>query len=101
MVRQILFGIILSIVAILCLKEIQWFLHYLLMGHQLVNGFFAKFLRGGLIADIICATIALFLIPFIVAVVPATIYWAVTKREWIFFPHVFWVTWLLLLAVLA
>lgn len=101
MLKQILIAVILSALAVLCLPQLASFLQLLAHFHHAVANFLANYIHGSYAANTICAALALLLIPLVIAGIPAFIYWISTKRMWHYFPHVFWIVWVLLLAVLV
>ena len=101
MLKHILIAITFSLLAILLLNEISWFLHFLIVGYKIILTFLAKFITGDYLAKVIRDALALFSISILVAIIPSFIYWVFTRRQLIYFPHILLVAWLLLLARLA
>jgi hypothetical protein len=101
MLKHILIAIIFSLLAILLLHEISWFLHFLVVAYKVILNFLAKFITGNYLAVVIRDALGLFGIAMLVAIIPSCIYWIFTRRQLTYFPHILLVAWLLLLARLA
>ncbi len=101
MLKHIVIAIIVSLIAILAVHQSALLLHWLVYSHKVMSSLLGQIFSGGDIGALIRKTIALFMVPLIVALIPAGFYWGVTRKYFDYFPHVFWATWLLLFAVLV
>lgn len=96
MLKQSIFVIIISIIVFLFGQQISHVLHLIGSLHQQTIHFLSQIFAGGYIGLIIRHVLAVFVIPFIIALIPTGIYYAIKHKPFPFFPHVLWVSWIIL-----
>lgn len=99
--RQAIYLLVLSIVAVLLVKQVSLVLHYLGTGYHLLDRQLAAVFSGGYIASIIRYTITLVLLPTLVAAIPATLYWFFKRKLMPYFFECLWLVWVVVLTRLA
>ncbi len=100
MLRQSFFVLLASLIVVLLATELAFILNYMDRAHLMLAGLLAKVFAGGTVGSIIRHTIALFLIPFIIALIPALIYYLAKKSSFPYFVYVIWVCWIILATML-
>lgn len=101
MLKHVILVIILSLLAVLFMHELGYIAHYLEIAHSFIAKHLLKIFAGGTTGRIIQNTVALFIIPFVTAVIPALVYWGITRKSFLYFPYVLWAAWLILVITLA
>lgn len=96
MLKQSLLILAASILVIFFARELNVIIVLLANAHHFVAAELGKLFANGTIGSIVRRAIALFIIPFIVALIPTLIYWAVTRTEFKYFAHIFWTAWIIL-----
>lgn len=101
MLKHILLLIVLSIIVIIGLHQLALFLHWIGYGHAWLAGKFNLLFSGISFGFLISRVLALIIIPLIVALIPAFIYWLIKRSE---MPHLFlvvWIIWIMLITIIA
>ena len=98
---SILVLIILSILAVFFLPEVRIVLHWIADAHQFLLDKLALLIHGDHTAKIVRLTLALVLVPLIIALIPAFIYWLFKRRMMPNYMAVVWVIWFGLVTILA
>lgn len=98
---SILILIILSLLAVFLIPEIRIILHWIIDAHHFLLAKLAIIITGDHIGKILRTTLALVLVPFILALVPAFIYWLFKRRTMPNYMAVVWVVWSVLVTILA
>lgn len=101
MLKHILLLIVLSIVVIIGLHQLAIFLHWIGYGHAWLAGKFNLLFSGISFGFLISRVLALIIIPLIVSLIPAFIYWLIKRSE---MPHLFlvvWIIWIMLITIIA
>lgn len=101
MLKQSLFVLIASAIVVVFVREIGYVLFMLDGAHFFITEQLAKVFAGGQIGNVIRHSLALFIIPFVIALIPALIYWFATRTNFKYFPHILWVSWIVLATLLA
>lgn len=101
MLKQSLFLLLGSLLVVLLATELAFLLNFADQMHLLLASGLANVFAGGTIGSIIRHTIAFFLIPFFIALIPSLIYWAATRSAFKYFPHILWVGWIILATILV
>lgn len=101
MLKHVLLLIILSIVAILFIHQLTHFLLYIGYSHTWLSRVFQAILSGFNAGRMVSHILALVIIPFIFALIPAFIYWIIKRGE---MPHLMtlvWIIWIMLTTIIA
>ena len=98
---SILILIILSILAVFFIPELRIILHWIADAHRFLLDKLALVIAGGEIARVIRTTLALVIIPLLLALIPAFFYWLVKRRMMPNYMAVVWVIWCVLITILA
>lgn len=93
--KQIVALVILSLGIILAVPYAQLVIQVLLNAHELVIQFLADVFTGGQAGSLLKGLIGLLTIPFIVALIPALIYWGIRRYWFPYFLEIIWIVWLL------
>lgn len=101
MLKQSLFVLIASAIVVVFVREIAYVLFFVDGVHYFITEQLAKVFAGGQIGNIIRDSIVLFLIPFIIALIPALIYWAATRTPFKYYMHVLWLSWIIMATLLV
>lgn len=101
MLKQSLFVLLASAIVVLLLTELAYVLFFVSSMHFFIAKQLAKVFAGGMIGNIIRDSIALFIIPFIIALIPSLIYWAATRAQFKYFTPIIWVSWIILATLLV
>jgi len=101
MLKQSLFALVASVLVVFFIRELGYILFLIDGAHFFITEQLAKVFAGGQIGNIIRHAIALFIIPFLIALVPALIYWFATRTSFKYFPHILWVGWIILATLLV
>lgn len=98
---NLLLFIILSILMVFLIREMHVVVRWIDIAHQWIINSLALIISGGEIARIIRLSLGLILVPLIIALIPAFIYW-IFKRSWLpYYMTIVWVIWLILVTILA
>ncbi len=95
MLKHITAVVVLSILVIVGMPYVQQGLQFLLLGHEWLSDLLKDVFSGGQAGNIIRQLIALLVIPVIIALIPAVIYWLVRRSWFPWFMEVVWVVWLI------
>jgi hypothetical protein len=95
MVKQIIAIIALSIIVILSMPYSQQAIKYLLAAHDWIAQILTEVFSGGQVGNTARELFALLTVPFIVALIPACIYWFVRRQWFPQFMNIVWVVWLI------
>jgi len=98
---SILILILLSVLAVFFIPEVRIILHGIADAHHFLLDKLALLIKGDYAAKIIRTTLALVLIPLILALIPAFIYWLFKRRMMPNYMAVVWVIWFVLITILA
>ena len=101
MFKQIALLFALSIIIIFCLKELAYLFHFIIYWHNLVMHGLTRVFAGNNMGIILRNVSALVLLPLIIALVPAGIFRFVAHREFEYFSHCLWASWLILATILV
>lgn len=86
--------ILLSVVIVLTMPYAQQAIQFLLTAHGSVSQWLTEIFSGGETGNLIRLAIALLVIPFVVVLGPAMVFWLI-KRRWLpGFMTMVWVVWL-------
>ena len=83
------------------MKQVNLVLHYYGSLHSLLHHYLSQVFANGWLGNLIRGAIELFVIPFVVALIPGTIYWLIKRQQ---MPYLFcsmWGLWLILLTMMA
>lgn len=94
MLKQIIAIILFSVLITIGMPYAKQGLQYIIQAHDWISDFLTQVFSGGQAGNIIRNTITLLLIPLLIALIPALIYW-IAKRSW--FPYFAQVIWVILL----
>lgn len=100
-VVNIILLIALSIIAIFFLSEIRMVLHWISDAHTFLLDKLALVIHGGELARVIRMTLALVIVPLIIALIPAFIYWIFRRRMMPNYMAIVWMIWFILITLLA
>lgn len=78
--KHILVLFVLCVISIIWLREIAHVLHYLMDGYIALSKALSRLIVGGYVIAVIRQSLALMLIPILVTLVPAGIYWLAKRR---------------------
>lgn len=93
--------IFLSVAIVLAMPYAQQGMQFLLTAHDTISQWLTEIFSGGDTGNLIRLAIALLVIPFVAALVPAVIFWFM-KRRWLpGFMTMVWVIWLIQTAALV
>lgn len=101
MLKHFLALILLSIIAIFFLHQFAIFLHFIAYGHAWLADKLMLLFSNSNIGYLVSHVLALVLIPLIVALIPAFIYWLIRRGE---MPHLIlitWIIWIMLVTIIA
>lgn len=98
---SVLILVILSILAVFFIPEVRILLHWIADAHRFLLDKLALLIAGGEIARVVRTTLALVIIPFIIALIPAFFYWLFKRRMMPNYMAVVWVIWFVLLTIVA
>ncbi len=101
MLKQILLVFVASILVILVMPQFARFLHELVGLHGMLSQDLALIFSGEFLGKILRHSLALLIIPLLVSLIPAGIYWLIKRREMPYWAHWLWILWLLLATALA
>lgn len=101
MIKHIIALVAISIVIVLGMTYAQQGVNYLVQAHDWVGNVLTDVFSMGQTGNVIRNSIALLLVPFVIALIPALIYWAL-KRNWFpYFMQTTWIVWLIEVGALA
>ncbi len=98
---QALAFIALSIIAILLVHEIHIVLQWIADAHQFLSDKLALLIPGDSWIHIARLSLALMIIPLIVASIPAFIYWLFKRHSMPNIMTVIWIIWVVLVTIIA
>jgi hypothetical protein len=101
MFKSIIGLIALSLVIVLAETHVQTALHGLLHLHHSITEGLTEVFSSGKIGNVTRQFFALLVIPFLVGLIPALIYWLIRKHWFPHFMSFVWITWLIQTAVLV
>lgn len=93
--------IIFSVVVVFFTKEIQMILHWIAQAHDILLNKLTLLIHGGQTAKLIQLSLSLILIPLILALIPAFIYWLFKRRMLPDYLAVVWAIWFVLVALVS
>lgn len=101
MIKHIFLILLLSVAMVMAMPYAQQLVGYLITAHDWISDILKDVFTGGQAGNILRELIALLSIPFIVALIPAVIYW-IARRRWLpGFMEIMWVVWLVQAGALA
>jgi hypothetical protein len=92
--------ILLSILAIFFMTQLHYVVHWISEAHQVILDAISSLIAGGPIVRVVRLSLALILIPMLIALIPAFIIWLI-KRDFSSYSPITWGIWLVLLTILA
>lgn len=92
---------LLSVLAIFLMKELHFVVHWIGAAHQFILDKLFVLIPGGAIARVICLSLALIVIPMLIALIPAFIVWLIKRSSLAAYWPITWGIWLVLLTILA
>lgn len=101
MLKTFLILLVLSVLGIIWLGEINHGLRFLVEAYSYVANTLGLIIKGNHWAHIARQSIALLLIPIIIALIPAFLYWLVKKRHMPYVCEIACAVWLVLLISIA
>lgn len=96
MLRHTLALIIFSILVILFRSQLGVLLHYIGYWHTWLGAQLLSIFSTSDVGELISHVLALFLIPVLIALIPAFIYWVFRRHEMPFLPILTWVLWVVI-----
>ena len=100
MIKQISILLCLSFIVIFFLQQFSYAVHYLIHWHALLMAAMGKIFAGGNIGILIRNLTALTLLPLGIAFIPYSIAKIVAHREFTYFYHVLWASWIILCMII-
>lgn len=101
MLRQAIYLLLLSFITLFFMPQFIWLLHKIGSLHLWLHGNISHLFANHWIAQTVRGTIELTLVPFTLALVPATIYWLIKRRKMPHFESLLWGLWLLSLTFIS
>lgn len=101
MLKHILALITLSIIVILFLPQFAVCLHYIGQFHSWVAELLLNVFSSSEVGRLITRVLALLLIPLIIALFPAFLFWVARRREMPHLATVTWILWVMLATIIA
>lgn len=98
---QALVFIVLSIIAILLMHQIHIVLAWIAVAHQFLADKLALLIPGDSWVRIARLSLALIIIPLIVALIPAFVYWLFKRHSMPNIMAVIWIIWVILVTIIA
>jgi hypothetical protein len=95
MLKHLIILFVLSLGIIVGMQYAHQGVEWLLAGHDWVSRILTDVFSGGQAGNIAKGFIALLTIPFLIALVPAVIYWIVRRHWFPYFMQIVWVVWLI------
>ena len=99
--KHILILLMLSLISILWIKEITHVLNYLIHGYIYLSKCLKPFIMGGYMIAILRQALVLMMIPMLVMMIPAGIYWLIRRRLMPWFYEAVYAAWFVMLTTLA
>lgn len=90
MLKHAIFMIIFSVLVMMFQSQVGYVLHYMLVAHDQVADILGSIFSNAPAGRMIQETIALVIIPLIIGVIVAFIYWLIKRRE---VPHIIGAVW--------
>lgn len=98
---NILLLIVLSVVVVVFIAEVRMLLQWIAEAHNFLLDKLTLLIHGGNLARLVCMSLALILVPLILSLIPAFIYW-IFRHTWMpGYAWCVWLIWVILVAVLA
>lgn len=101
MFKSVLAVLVASILAVVFLNEVTWFLKYVSSSYHLFSDKLNLIFAGGKIGGIVKHSVSLSLIPIVFGLVPAGVYWIFARKPMPIFSHIVWIIWIMLVSILA
>lgn len=98
---SILLLIVLSVLVIFFTKEIQIVLHWIAQAHDFLLNKLVLLINGDKTAKLIQLSLSLIIIPLVLALIPAFIYWIFKRRMMRDYLAVVWVIWFILVTIVT
>jgi hypothetical protein len=98
---NILLLIVLSLIISYFLREVHVLLHWLADAHQFLLNKLALLFPANRWGRMLSVTLALVIIPFLIALIPAFIYWLFKRSAMPGYLVAVWVIWFVLITILA
>lgn len=95
MLKNLIAIILLSILILLAASYAQQGINLLVSLHQWIIGLMSNIFTGSEAGTLAKKLIALLAIPFITALIPVILYWAMKRKGFSFFMPIVWVVWLI------
>lgn len=97
MLKQIIFLIVVSLLAIFFMRDVSVCLVYLGKAHHYLTKELAVVFAGGAVGMMIRQVVVLVVIPVIVGLIPGSIYWVIKRKRMPYLFHIIWIVWLILM----
>lgn len=94
MIKQVIAILLFSALLTISMPYAQQGVQYILLAHDWISDLLTQVFSGGQAGNIIRNMITLLTIPFLIALIPALLYW-IAKRGW--FPYFMNIVWVMLL----
>lgn len=101
MFKEFVLMFILSVIAVVFMHYLTDGVHYLQAFNNYIVHALAKIFNQGRVARVAQSTIALFVIPVVITLIPAAIYGLVKRKLMPYFSCTVWGIWLVLVTILA
>jgi len=99
MAKQVFALIILSILSVILVHQVAWFLHVLANIHDFIYTNLGLIFSGDFIARLLQSTIALLALPLLLIATVGGIHWAIRRNQAAYLPTVMWAAWIILLVL--
>jgi hypothetical protein len=101
MLRHVLALIIFSILIILFRSEFAVFLHYIGYWHSWLGEKMLLLFSTSTTGELVSHVLALVLIPILIALIPAFLYWVIRRHEMPYLAIVTWILWIILSTIVV
>ncbi|MEM1243775.1 MAG: hypothetical protein AAGG80_03035 [Pseudomonadota bacterium] len=101
MLKSSILILLLSALVILLLHQVGFSLGFLAVLHKIFLEYLNKIFASGQIGILLKQTMALFLVPLLIALVPTAVYYATARRSFAYYQHVLWTVWVIMVVIIA
>jgi hypothetical protein len=101
MAKHLLILFAISLLAIIWIKEISYLLNYLMAGYAYLSNALGRIIVGGYLVTILRQAFIFIMIPSLITLIPALIYWLVRRSRMPYLYEMLYTTWFITLTVIA
>ncbi|EKD73793.1 MAG: hypothetical protein ACD_45C00183G0009 [uncultured bacterium] len=101
MLKHIIAITVISLIIIISMPYTQQMLQYVVAAHDWISDMLKEVFSVDQAGDIIRQLIALLVIPLVVSLIPAIIYWLARRQKLPYFMELVWVVWLVQTAAIV